>query len=96
MLFEVETKDYIKVNVDDIDVLIGAQKILKKLLSESLRYEYESFYRSKGRIFGRNEFNDRHDLEQKWGDKLTERDKKLINLIIDLGYENPRSESTCS
>lgn len=87
MLFEVETKEYIKVNVDDIGVLLGAAKILKKLLSESLRYEYEGFFRCKGKLFGRDEFGSSCDLEQKWGEKLTERDKDLINLIVDIENE---------
>lgn len=87
MLFEVETKDYIKVNVDDIDVLLGASKILKKGLSPDIRYEYTGFYRCKGKLFGCDEYGGRVDLEEKHGPKLTERDEKLINTIIDIENE---------
>lgn len=87
MLFEVETKDYIKVNIDDIDVLLGAAKILRKGLSSDIRYEYDGFYRCKGKLFGRNELHSKIDIKEKHGPKLTERDEKLINTIIDIENE---------
>lgn len=93
MKFEVEHKEYIKVNVDDVDVLLGAIKILKKRLSKDLQ-QYDSFYyRDKKIICGYEESYGAHsgfvkDILIEKFPKVSDRDIGLIKTMISLANES--------